>query len=90
MLEQHCEDIGRDPAEIKRTMLIPMRLTDDESSAKQALKGRPWMLAGNAQYCVDQLGQYIEAGAQEIMFSSVPTKPEHFEQIDAEVLSAFN
>ncbi|MBJ37384.1 MAG: LLM class F420-dependent oxidoreductase [Gammaproteobacteria bacterium] len=89
VLDRHCGDVCSDSAEIRRTMLIPMRLTDDEPSAKQALEGRPWMLAGNAAYCIDQLGQYIEAGAEEIMFSSVPTKPEHFERIDSEVLSAF-
>ena len=30
VLERHCEALGRDPSEIKRTVLIPMRLEDDE------------------------------------------------------------
>ena len=35
VVEQHCEAIGRDPAEIKKTVLIPMRLEDDEAKAAE-------------------------------------------------------
>ncbi len=89
VLNQHCENIGRDPSEIKKTMLIPMRLDDNEERAKQALRARPWIVCGNKNYCIDLIGQYKDAGVEEMMFSSVPTKAEHFERIDSEVLSAF-
>lgn len=90
VLEQHCADIGRDPSEIKRTMLIPMRIEDDESKAKAELERRPWILCGTPSYIIDLIGQYIDAGVQEMMFSGVPTRAKYFERIDSDILSAFN
>ena len=90
VLERHCEAIGRDPAEIEKTMLIPLRLEDDEAKAAQLRQRRgDWVLYGPPAYVIDQIGGYIDAGCEEMMFSAVPTKPEHFERIDADVLSAF-
>ncbi len=90
MLERHCETLGRDPAEIKRTVLIPMRLEDDEAKAKQLREQRGhWVLYGPPNYVIDVIGGYVDAGCEEMMFSAVPTKPEHFERIDQDVLSAF-
>jgi|TARA_B100000315_G_scaffold256391_1_gene302187 F420-dependent oxidoreductase-like protein len=90
VLEKHCEELGRDPAEIKKTMLIPMRLVDDDSKAKEFRSERPWALIGSPAYCIDLIGQYIDAGAEEIMFSTVPSRPHYYERIDADVLSAFD
>ncbi|MEM7019719.1 MAG: TIGR03560 family F420-dependent LLM class oxidoreductase [Pseudomonadota bacterium] len=90
VLNQHCEDLGRDPAEIKRTMLIPMRIEDDEARAKKELERRPWILCGKPSYIIDLIGQYIDAGVEEMMFSGVPTKAANFERIDSDVLSAFD
>ncbi len=90
VLQRHCEDIGRDPAEIKKTMLIPMRLVDDDKQAQELRRQRPWALTGSPSYCIDLLGQYIDAGAEEIMFSSVPTRASYFARIDSDVLSAFD
>ena len=73
VLNKHCEDLGRDPSEIKRTMLIPMRITDDETTATAELERRPWILCGSPSYIVDLIGQYFDAGVEEIMFSGVPT-----------------
>ena len=90
VLDKHCEDLGRDPAEIKRTMLIPIRIADDEAVAKAELERRPWILCGKPSYIVDLIGQYFDAGLEEIMFSGVPTKKESFDRINADVLSAFD
>ena len=82
--------MGRDPSEIKRTVLIPMRLEDDEKKAAQLREQRGgWVLYGPPSYVIDVIGGYVDAGCEEMMFSAVPTKPEHFERIDADVLSAF-
>ncbi|MDE0054314.1 MAG: hypothetical protein OXT64_08710 [Gammaproteobacteria bacterium] len=40
-------------------------------------------------YIVDLIGQYFDAGVEEIMFSGVLTKKENFDRINADVLSAF-
>ena len=90
VLNQHCEDLGRDPSEIKRTMLIPMRITDDEATAKAELERRPWILCGAPSYIVDLIGQYFDAGVEEIMFSGIPTKKANFDRINSDVLSAFD
>ena len=39
VLERHCEDVGRDPAEIKRTVLMPIRVTDDKTVAERFVEG---------------------------------------------------
>ena len=45
---------------------------------------------GQPSYIVDQIGEYFDAGPEEIMFSGVPTKRENFDRIDSDVLSAFD
>lgn len=90
VLERHCEAIGRDPGEIKKTVLIPMRLEDDEAKARQLREQRGgWVLYGPPSYVIDEIGRYVDAGCEEMMFSAVPTKAAHFERIDADILSAF-
>ena len=91
VLERHCESLGRDPAQIKKTVLIPLRLEDDEAKAKELRQRRgEWVLYGPPAQVIDTIGAYRDAGCEEMMFSAVPTKPEHFERIDADVLAAFH
>jgi len=91
VVERHCEDIGRDPAEIRKTMLIPFRLENDEKKAADVRKSRGnWALYGTSSFIIDRIQQYIDAGAEEIMFGGVPSKPALFERINDEILSAFN
>ncbi|KKM85692.1 hypothetical protein LCGC14_1286510 [marine sediment metagenome] len=91
VLARHCEEFGRDPAEIKKTLLIPLRLENDENKATKLRKARgEWVLFGPASFIIDRIQQYIDLGAEEIMFSSVPSKPKLFEKINEEILSAFD
>ena len=90
VLDQHCENIGRDPSEIRRTVLIPLRIEDDEKRGEELRKARPWTLTGTTNYIIDLLGKYIDQGAEEIMFSGVPTRAEYFERISEDILSAFD
>ena len=91
VVERNCEDIGRDPAEIRKTMLIPFRLENDEKKAADLRKARGgWALYGTASFIIDRIQQYIDAGAEEIMIGTVPSKPALFEKINEEILSAFN
>lgn len=91
VLKRHCDAIDRDPAEIRKTVLIPTRVEDDETRAK-TLRERngDWKLFGPPAFIIDRIGQYIDEGAEEIMFAGVPTRPEYFERIDQEILSAFD
>ena len=89
VIDRHCEDAGRDPAEIKRTVALPCRLFDTEEEAAQS-PGQPWYCWGTVSQVQDLLRQYIEAGAEEIVLCGVPLQPEAWQRIDDEVLSAFD
>jgi F420-dependent oxidoreductase-like protein len=91
VIERHCEDLGRDPSEIKKTMVIPLRIEKDEKKAEQLRKRHGnWYLFGTVPYIIDQVQQYIDAGAEEIIFSGILSKPELFEQIQEEIISTFS
>jgi alkanesulfonate monooxygenase SsuD/methylene tetrahydromethanopterin reductase-like flavin-dependent oxidoreductase (luciferase family) len=91
VIERHCEEFGRDPSEIKKTVVIPFRIENDEKKAAQLRKDRgEWGLYGTIPFIIDRVQQYIDAGAEEIIFGGVPSKPKLFEQIQEEILSAFS
>jgi len=91
VIERHCEDIGRNPGEIKKTIHIPLRLENDEKKAAQLRKARgEWAMYGTASFIIDRIQQYIDVGVEEIMFGGVPSKPKLFKRINEEILSAFN
>ena len=62
ILDRHCEDADRDPAEVKRTVCLPFRLVANDQEAANS-PGRPWYCWGTASYIQDLLQQYVEAGA---------------------------
>jgi F420-dependent oxidoreductase-like protein len=91
VIERHCDDFGRDPSKIKKTMLIPFRLENDENKAKESRKRRgEWVLFGTKSFIIDRIQQYEDAGVEEIMLGGNPAKPEIFEVIKDEIISEFN
>lgn len=91
VIERHCKDFGRDPSEIKKTMVIPLRIEKDEKKAEQLRKRHGnWYLFGTVPFIIDRIQQYIDAGAEEIIFSGIHSKPELFEQIQEEIISTFS
>ena len=91
VLERHCEELGRDPSEIKKTMVIPLRILNDEKEAVQFRKTRgDWCLYGSVPFIIDRVQQYIDAGAEEIIFSGIKSEPKLFKQVNEEILSAFS
>jgi F420-dependent oxidoreductase-like protein len=91
VIERHCEEFGRDPSEIKKTMAIPLRIFDDEKEAVQYRKtrGKSW-LYGTVPYIINRIQQFIDAGAEEIIFSGIQSKVELFEQVEDEIISPFS
>ena len=70
VLQRHCEAIGRDPAEIKHTLTVPMHLTDDKRSAEGFVERiGPESMAGPRDYIIDRIGQFADAGVDEIILS---------------------
>ncbi len=91
VVEKHCADVGRDPAEITPTVLVPVRLTDDPASAERFIAAiGPNTVAGPADYVVQRVGELIDTGAQEIMFGLLYNTPDDFQRIDEEVIAAFD
>ncbi len=91
VVEKHCADVGRDPAEITPTVLVPVRLTDDPASAERFIAAiGPNTVAGPADYVVQRVGELIDTGAQEIMFGVLYNTPDDFQRLDEEVIAAFD
>lgn len=69
VLASHCADIGRNPDEIICSVNVGCA-RDEESLQRQfgmiADFVRPGVLVGSTAHMVDQLGRYVEAGAQQI------------------------
>ena len=92
MLEQQCEKVGRDPGEIKRTILIPVMVTDDESAASNFIASRrlgPGTVAGPIDYVIQRIGEFIDVGVDEIMFNGYRSI-EQYRRFNEEVLVAFD
>ncbi|MGD8832221.1 MAG: LLM class flavin-dependent oxidoreductase [Pseudomonadales bacterium] len=92
VLEQHCERAGRDPSEIRRTLLMPCYLTEDRTLIDRAVRNLgPGTVAGPASYIVDRIGEFEEAGIAEIMFGGIPSGDlERLEQFQKEIVAPFH
>ena len=92
VLERHCADVGRDPAEIKRTLLMPLQITDDRARIERFQKALgPGSMAGPASEIIDRIGAFQDEGVAEIMFGAVPTgNVEVFQRVEEEIVAAFD
>lgn len=69
VLDQHCETVGRDPSEVRRTVNVGIAWTDESLTAQfgsLAEMVRPGVLTGSDEQVIDRIGQYVEAGADQI------------------------
>ena len=90
VIERHCEEFGRNTKDIKKTMVIPIKIEKDEKEAVKLRERRgDWALLGSVPSIIDRIQKFIDAGAEEIILSGTLAKQELFEQIEDEVLSAF-
>jgi F420-dependent oxidoreductase-like protein len=90
VLARHCEAIGRDPAEIPRTVHVPMRIENDEARAEKLRAGRDWAMIGPVDLVIDRTRAFIDAGVTGFTLQAIPNKPEIYDELDREVLSAFD
>ena len=111
VLERHCDNVGRDPSEIKHSLLAPILITDDKAEAERFNEARGYRaadrthgnyagplfepklsgsLAGPRNYIIDRIGQFLDAGVEEIMFGAIPTGDiETLERVEDEIVAAF-
>lgn len=69
VLDTHCEDVGRNPADIERSAVALLFLTDDEARIKK-LKGMDLpmpAIIGNVNEVIDIVAAYRDAGVKELM-----------------------
>ena len=91
VLERHCEEAGRDPAEIRRTLLMPCYVTDNQALIDRAVQNLgPGTVAGSTQYVIDRIGEFKDAGIAEIMFGGVTDGGlERIQRLEQDVLPHF-
>ncbi len=69
VLHRHCETVGRDPAEIRTAINVGLAWTDASLQAQfggLAEFVRPGMLTGIDEEVIDRIGQYVDAGADQV------------------------
>lgn len=96
ILARHCDDLDRDPAEIRRSTQAFVHLIDDPSEADR-LRSEPSTrprLIGSPSQLIDQVGAYAEAGLDELIvpdwnLGTGAGRLEVLDRIQAEVVPAF-
>ena len=69
VLTEHCENVGRNPADVVRTVNVGIAWTEDSLKAQFGLLAegvRHGVLTGSDEQVIDRIGQYADQGAQQI------------------------
>ena len=93
VVEKHCEAVGRDPADIRYTVLMPTMVTDDSRAVDEFVANRhlgEGSAAGPKNYVIDRIGEIVDAGASEIMVGGVMTDDlDQYQLIAEEIIPVF-
>ena len=93
VLEAHCADAGRDAADITRSLNLALAWRDEDLRAQfgnTAEFVRGSVLTGSTQEVVDRIGEYADAGADQINVAMrAPFDVAGLERFAAEVLPQF-
>ncbi len=87
VLEGYCEEIGRDPATIERTMATPVVVAGSEAEAQSFLERmpperRPYVNVGRPEQMADALRPYLDAGFTGFTFNNTYYRtPEQIGQV---------
>jgi F420-dependent oxidoreductase-like protein len=93
VLEAHCADADRDPADITRSLNLALAWRDEDLRAQfgntaEFMRGS--VLTGTTQDVVDRIGEYADAGADQINVAMrAPFDVAGLERFAAEVLPQF-
>jgi alkanesulfonate monooxygenase SsuD/methylene tetrahydromethanopterin reductase-like flavin-dependent oxidoreductase (luciferase family) len=82
-LDANCREIGRDPATLRRSVMIPFVIGRDDSAVQARISGQrqmfPWLpaniedwtkegfIGGTPRRVVEQIGVFVEAGVERFM-----------------------
>jgi alkanesulfonate monooxygenase SsuD/methylene tetrahydromethanopterin reductase-like flavin-dependent oxidoreductase (luciferase family) len=99
VLERHCEAVDRDPAEIRKTILTFLHVTEDAKEEarlreryKQLVRTTEAQAAlpiGPAGKVVEALAAFRDAGAEEVVVTDLPNDPDVYERVAVEVIGEF-
>lgn len=100
VLDQHCESIGRDPKEIRRTVGLWANIATTPAQEKKRAgafiinpdtTGKEDIIYGSTQAVVDQLGRLLELiEVDEVIICGLQQHPDTIQQFDEEVLAKFS
>ena len=99
VIRRHCEDAGRDPAEIVLTTVMRPALVTEQGKIDRLRQihgesmsdeQRERLPIGPAEHLVSLFQEYEAVGISGFVFESIPNNPKLYEQFDADVLSAFD
>ncbi len=94
VLDEHCAAVGRNPAEVTRTVNVGMAFTEEELAAQFGAIAefvRPGVLTGSTEEVIDRVGAYVDAGAEWVILAMrSPFDRDGLERFAAEVLPAFS
>jgi F420-dependent oxidoreductase-like protein len=82
LLDRYCEEIGRDPASILRTVTVPLILVRSEAEGARALEEiaparRPPLPPGTPEQLAERVREYLDAGFGGVVFRTArPTTPD--------------
>jgi F420-dependent oxidoreductase-like protein len=92
VLDEHCATVGRDPAEIVKTINVGMAFTEEELTRQFGPMSnyvKPGVLSGSVQEMVDKVGAYVSAGAQWVILAMrAPFDRDGLERFASEVIPA--
>jgi len=78
ILDQHCENLGRNPADIQRSAVALMFITEDAAFAKKMREStaKPPKIAGTVSELRDVIAGYAEAGVNEFIVPDFTLGPD--------------
>jgi F420-dependent oxidoreductase-like protein len=102
VLGEHCRAVGRDPAAIKRTIQVPMWLSDDDAFKQRVAQGMAAasgrspaeavksVLLGSVDEIKQQVQAYKDAGVDEMYLAQWPTtRMESLRKFSEQVIPEF-
>ena len=78
ILDQHCENLGRNPADIQRSAVALLFVTEDAAFAKKMREStaKPPKIAGTVSELRDVIAGYAEAGVNEFIVPDFTLGPD--------------